>query len=162
MDTINKPLFEKETIFLSNKSNQEEVFKELAEQLFEKSLVTEDFLSNLLEREQNYPTGIDLSVINSELPNIAIPHTEGEFVKVRRIIPVKLKQPMKFHNMIQPDKELTVSFLFMILNDSPDEQANLLAEIMDFLNSTDSEKLNSFFDLTDTTAIYEFLENNFN
>lgn len=162
MDTVSNQLFEKETIFVSNESSQEEIFKQLADQLFEKGLVTEDFLNNLLERERQYPTGIDLSVIHSDLPNVAIPHTEGEFVKVRKIVPVKLTQPVTFYNMIQPDKELTVTFLFMILNDSPDEQVNLLAEIMDFLNSTDSEKLNSFFNSTDTTAIYEFLKNNFN
>ncbi|MDK8252740.1 PTS sugar transporter subunit IIA, partial [Enterococcus faecalis] len=79
-----------------------------------KKLVTPDFLTNLLEREHNYPTGLSLTPIDPALPNIAIPHTESTFVRTTRIIPIKLKQSLSFHNMIIPDETLSVSFLFMI------------------------------------------------
>ena len=46
-------------------------------------------------------------------PNIAIPHTESEFVKTCRIVPVKLNHPITFHNMIAPDASFEVRFLFM-------------------------------------------------
>ena len=37
------------------------------------------------------------------MPNVAIPHTEGEFVNARLIVPIALKHPIKFQNMIEPD-----------------------------------------------------------
>lgn len=162
MNTAQKSLFQKETVFISKGGNSKEVFQDISEQLQAKGLVKKDFLESLLEREENYPTGIDLSVINNQLPNIAIPHTESEFVNTCRIVPIKLTNSVVFKNMIQPDKELNVSFLFMLLNNSPSEQANMLAEIMDFLNSTDKNKLENFFDLKDERDIYEFLTLNFN
>ncbi len=41
----------------------------------------------------------------------AIPHTEGEFVNARLIVPVGLKHPIKFKNMVNPSQELEVKFL---------------------------------------------------
>ena len=35
-----------------------------------KGHVTADFLKNLNEREDKYPTGIDLSVVSPEYPNV--------------------------------------------------------------------------------------------
>lgn len=154
-------LFDKETVFILKGESQEEIFSTVANDLLEKDLVTEDFLENLLERENNFPTGIDLSVIDPKLPNIAIPHTEIEFVKTKRIIPIRLIQPIAFQNMIQPDQSLEVSFLFMILNDSATEQSNMLADIMDYLNQTDPKELRSFFELTKEEDVYEFLVDNF-
>ncbi len=161
MNSLQNALFEKETVFIENGESKEEIFKSVAKQLLEKGLVTEDFLDNLLEREENYPTGIDLSVINPNLPSIAIPHTESSFVKTRRIIPIKLIKSVEFKNMIQPDQKVEASFLFMILNDSPNEQANMLADIMDFLNRTDLEELKSFFELNEEKEIYKFLATKF-
>lgn len=154
-------LFDKETVFILKGESQEEIFRTVANDLLEKDLVTDDFLENLLERENNFPTGIDLSVIDPKLPNIAIPHTEIEFVKTKRIIPIRLIQPIAFQNMIQPDQSLEVSFLFMILNDSATEQSNMLADIMDYLNQTDPKELGDFFESTKEEEVYEFLVDNF-
>ena len=63
--------------------------------------------------------------------------------------------------MIDPSQELEVKFLFMILNNDPEGQANILAQIMDFLASTSVLQLNKLFNLTDTNKIYEFLSENF-
>jgi mannitol/fructose-specific phosphotransferase system IIA component (Ntr-type) len=82
--------FFKDTVYVSDKQSQEEVFEEVYQDLLKKELVTEDFLENLLlERERNYPTGLDLSPVSKILPDIAIPHTESEFVRTTRIIQSK-------------------------------------------------------------------------
>ena len=129
--------------------------------LLKKKLVTPDFLTNLLEREHNYPTGLSLTPIDPALPNIAIPHTESTFVRTTRIIPIKLKQSLSFHNMIIPDETLSVSFLFMILNENGIEQTGLLATIMDFINTTDRSSLLAFFQCEDKEEVYRFLQKNF-
>lgn len=154
-------LFAADAIFISDKTSQKEVLQEVYDKLLASGYVKGDFLKNVLEREANYPTGIDTSPISSELPNVAIPHTEGEFVNTRLIVPVALVHPIKFHNMIDPSQELEVKFLFMILNNDPEGQANILAQIMDFLSSTPVAALNKLFNLTDPRAIYDFLSENF-
>ncbi|HDU8551633.1 TPA: PTS sugar transporter subunit IIA, partial [Enterococcus faecalis] len=112
-------------------------------------------------REHNYPTGLSLTPIDPALPNIAIPHTESTFVRTTRIIPIKLKQSLSFHNMIIPDETLSVSFLFMILNENGIEQTGLLATIMDFINTTDRSSLLAFFQCEDKEEVYRFLQKNF-
>jgi len=153
--------FFKDTVYVSDKQSQEEVFDEVYQDLLKKELVTEDFLENLLERERNYLTGLDLSPVSKILPDIAIPHTESEFVLTTRIIPIKVKNEITFYNMISPSDQISASFLFMILNENGEAQAGMLANIMDFINSVDKEKLCSFFKLEDTEAIYHFLEEHF-
>ncbi|QYH55367.1 PTS sugar transporter subunit IIA [Liquorilactobacillus nagelii] len=154
-------LFAKKDVFISDQSGQKGVFEEISKTLLNEGLVKNEFLENLVMREKNFPTGIDLSVVDVEFPNVAIPHTEGEFVNVRRVIPIKLLKPIRFFNMIQPEQELKVSFMFMILNNDPEGQANVLAQIMQFLTTTSKEKLKEFFEMKETDEIYNFLNNNF-
>lgn len=154
-------LFEKEFTFVSSRQTQSDVFKEVYLKLLEKNVVKSEFLVNLLEREKNYPTGIDLSPINNELPNIAIPHTESEFVNTTLIVPVKLVHPITFNNMMNSSETLSVSFMFMILNNLKEEQSSILANIMDFLASTPVDVLQQFFALDSSEQIYSVLNDNF-
>lgn len=157
-----KNFFFKDTTYVSDKLTQSEVFEEVYLDLLNKQLVTEAFLENLLEREENYPTGLDLSPVSEILPDIAIPHTESEFVRTTRIILIKLKNEIPFHNMISPSDQVSAHFLFMILNQNGEAQAGMLADIMDFINSVDQEVLCNFFKLESPEAIYQFLEEHFN
>ncbi len=154
-------LFSEDEVYISKASTQEDVFREIADSLLKKDLVTKDFINNLMEREQNYPTGIDMSVVSPKIPNIAIPHTESEFVKVRLIVPIKLDKEISFHNMIDPSKEFPVKFLFMILNNDPEGQSNILAQIMDFMARTSENELVPFFKSDDPKEIYSFLSRKF-
>lgn len=154
-------LFTTDRIYISNKTTQKEVFAEVYQDLLRQDCVTEDFLANLLEREEHYPTGISLAPIDPELANIAIPHTESQFVKTYGIVPIKLIKPVNFHNMIAPEEELDVLFLFMILNQNGQEQAGLLATIMDFINSCEKDELINFFHTDDAFELFNFLKNNF-
>lgn len=150
-----------DAIFISKETTKEAVFKDVADQLVQKGFVKQTFLENLVQREDSFPTGMDLSVVHESLPNIAIPHTEGEFVNTRCIIPVKLMTPVSFHNMINPSASLEVSFLFMILNNDPGAQTNILSEIMGFISTTETKELNTFFSYTDKDEIYHFLKESF-
>lgn len=154
-------LFLHDAIFVTEQLSKEAIFKDIALQLVEKGLVKESFLENLIKREESFPTGMDLSVVNESLPNIGIPHTEGEFVNTRCVIPIKLMTPVPFNNMINPSASLEVSFLFMILNNDPGAQTNILSDIMGFISTTDPEQLAEFFSYTDKEKIYHFLQEKF-
>ena len=157
----NTSLFAKDAVYISDSVDRDMVFSDVYRNLLKAGYVKGNFLSHVLEREDLYPTGIDTSPISKKLPNIAIPHTEGEFVNARLIVPVLLKHPIRFNNMVDPQKTLDVSFLFMILNNDPTGQANVLAQIMDLLAHTSVDKLMELFSLDSTKEIYDFLTENF-
>ncbi|KAA9300156.1 PTS sugar transporter subunit IIA [Aerococcus sp. UMB8608] len=154
-------LFAPETCFVLEGENAEEVFRQVDQELQALDLVKEGFLDSLIEREKNFPTALDMQPVNPNFSNIAIPHTESDYVTVTRIVPIKLKTPVTFHNMIQPDQALEVGFLFMLLNKDAEAQAGLLAQVMDFFNRTDADQIQGFLASEDPQAIYEFLAENF-
>ncbi|MFT8837833.1 PTS sugar transporter subunit IIA [Liquorilactobacillus satsumensis] len=66
------PLIDKNLIFIEETESKDKTFKRVADYLLEKKVVKRDFIKNLEEREKNYPTGIDMSVINNNYPNVAM------------------------------------------------------------------------------------------
>lgn len=159
--TNNKNLFARDAVFVSDQPTQDLVLKEVYDKLLARGYVKGNFLSHIVEREHNFPTGLDTKTLGQNIPNIAVPHTEGEFVNTKLIVPVALANPIVFHNMIKPEEELEVKFLFMLLDNDPDGQAQLLASVMDFLADKPANELREVFNFTDADAIYAFLEEKF-
>ena len=62
-----------------------------------------------------------------------IPHTDIVHNLTENVVVVRLDQPVTFHNMIAPDKEVQVSLLFFIINNSSSSQTNILAQADGFL-----------------------------
>ena len=112
----------------------------------------------MIEREEDYPTGLSSQNLGADLPNLAFPHTEGIFVKKDRLVPIKLLKPVTFHSMVDPQVSLPVGFCFMLLDDKADGQAKLLSQTMTYLSQANPSELKELFALTDPQAIYDFLE----
>src|SRR5690625_7594396 len=121
-------LYNKDLILKSDAKTQEEVFKEVGSFLLDKELVNDEFIDAIIEREHNYPTGLDLAPVAEGLPNVAIPHTETEYCKTKAVVFVKIAHDVAFHNMIAPDQELKVNYLFFIINDEKTNQTNVRSE----------------------------------
>lgn len=152
-----KSVFAADAVFVSSETDQDKLLKNIYDHLLDSGYVKGNFLAHIVEREHNFPTGLSTKTLGTDLPNIAIPHTEGEFVNKRLIVPVALTNPVVFHNMIKPDEALEVKFLFMLLETNPDGQAKLLSQVMDFLAKTPEEELKNFLSFTDPDAIYQYL-----
>lgn len=148
-------LFDQDLIFFENVSSQQELFRSIGNQLLAKKLVNPGYIEAIIEREQNFPTGLDLSVIRSDSPNVAIPHTEVEYCNWKGIVVVRLEQPIMFCSMIAPDKKILVSDAFFILNNEKNSQTNLLSYLMDFFTSKD--KLSKLDKLENKSAIYQLI-----
>ena len=73
-----------------------------------------------------------MEFLGKDLPNVAIPHTDIVHNLAEKVVVVRLEKPVTFHNMIAPDKEVEVSLLFFIINNSSSSQTNILAQLMDF------------------------------
>ena len=151
-------LISKDNIYISDAKSKDELFEEIFEKLYKEGLVKENFLDKLKDREKNYPTGLDMSVVDESMPNIAIPHTDPDTCEVTRIIPVKLNNELTFSNMIDPSLDLKVSVIFMILNEDGSEQTDMLAKIMDFMTKTES--IEDLFKMDNIGDIYQFIEKN--
>ena len=148
--------FSKDLVFCLEADNQEQLFDQVATLLEEKKVVTDTYRSALIEREKMFPTGLDMEFLGKDLPNVAIPHTDTiHNLTENVVVVVRLAKPVTFHNMIAPDKEVEVSLLFFIINNSSSSQTNILAQLMDFF--TGNGHLEALSKLTDPEAMYQYI-----
>lgn len=121
----------------------------------ERQIVTPTYRSALIEREKSFPTGLDMEFLGKDLPNVAIPHTDIVHNLTENVVVVRLDQPVTFHNMIAPDKEVQVSLLFFIINNTSSSQTNILAQLMDFFTSNGNLEALSKLDSED--KLYQYI-----
>ncbi|WP_026882575.1 PTS sugar transporter subunit IIA [Clostridium akagii] len=150
-------LIKKELIFIEQGKTSTEVFNSVGKKLLKLGLVTENFVDEIIKREREYPTGIDMTVVDEKLPSIAIPHTETEYCKCKNVVIVKLKNGVEFKNMISPEENLIVNMLFIILNNDKENQTGILADIMDYV--TIKENLENLVKCNGEDDIYHRLAN---
>ena len=149
--------FSKDLVYCLEADNQEQLFDQVATLLEEKKVVTDTYRSALIEREKMFPTGLDMEFLGKDLPNVAIPHTDTIHNLTENVVVVSLPKPVTFHNMIAPDKEVEVSLLFFIINNSSSSQTNILAQLMDFF--TGNGHLEALSKLTVPEALYQYISN---
>ena len=147
--------FSKDLVFCLEADNQEQLFDQVATLLEEKKVVTDTYRSALIEREKMFPTGLDMKFLGKDLPNVAIPHTDTIHNLTENVVVVRLAKPVTFHNMIAPDKEVEVSLLFFIINNSSSSQTNILAQLMDFF--TGNGHLEALSKITEPEALFQYI-----
>ena len=147
--------FNKDLVFCLEADNQEQLFDQVATLLEDKKVVTDTYRSALIEREKMFPTGLDMEFLGKDLPNVAIPHTDTIHNLTENIVVVRLAKPVTFHNMIAPDKEVEVSLLFFIINNSSSSQTNILAQLMDFF--TGNGYLEALSKITEPEALFQYI-----
>ena len=147
--------FRKDLVFCLEADNQEQLFDQFATLLEEKKVVTDTYRSALIEREKMFPTGLDMEFLGKDLPNVAIPHTDTIHNLTENVVVVRLAKPVTFHNMIAPDKEVEVSLLFFIINNSNSSQTNILAQLMDFF--TGNGHLEALSKITEPEALFQYI-----
>ncbi|WP_317913884.1 PTS sugar transporter subunit IIA [Carnobacterium maltaromaticum] len=116
-----KELFQPELIDLQVQANsEEELFAVIAERLLELGYVYSDYLTGITLRERDFPTGL----ITQHL-NIALPHSDTEYVKKPFIYIVRLKQPVIVRQM-GDNQEMLVKDIFFLGIKEPTKQVGLL------------------------------------
>ncbi len=147
--------FSKDLVFCLEADNQEQLFDQVATLLEEKKVVTDTYRSALIEREKLFPTGLNINFLGNNLPNVAIPHTDVDHSLDKKIVVVRLVKPVTFYNMISPNKEVIVSWVFFIINNSNSSQINILSQLMDFF--TGNGHLEDLSKLTTPEGIYKYI-----
>jgi len=124
--TIISQLVNKQLINLEGVGeNQKDLLQQLSKTLFDKGFVTDGFATAIVEREEEFPTGLQL-----EKTAVAIPHTYSEYVKKPFIYVVKLANPVTFIQMGTSDVEVDVHFVVVLGISEPKNQTGLLVELM--------------------------------
>ncbi len=85
----------------------EEAISILATELSKKGVVREGFAESVINREREFPTGL-----NTFVP-IALPHTEAKYSKKEAFAIATLKNPVIFREMGDPSKKVQVKIILM-------------------------------------------------
>lgn len=117
----------------------ENMLRLLSNELYKKGYVKDSFIESVINRERNNPTGLQVE----DLINIAIPHTNVEHVIRPTVVVVKKSDhsSFTFRRLDEPDEEIPVSVVFLLVVKEPSGYVDFLADL------TDLFKIKKFIDL---------------
>lgn len=93
--------------------------------------VEESFLEACIEREREYPTGLP-----TEIP-VAIPHTYPQHVKRPALCAVRLKDPVHFQCMGDPDESVEAQYIILMALKGAEDQLETLKKLMGVVQDRD-------------------------
>ena len=125
----------------------------LASELYKKGLVKQDYVKEVLSREEIYPTGLYTGEIN-----VAIPHCDYQFVNKKSIAVGILKNPIKFKKMDEPTEDVEVSIIIMLAIDEPDNHIAYLTKVFNLVQN--QELLKELYLSVSEEEILELLNKN--
>ncbi|GGC93806.1 PTS sugar transporter subunit IIA [Enterococcus wangshanyuanii] len=130
-------------------------FSHLSAKLLELGYVDEEYLHALLKREAEYPTGLKTATLN-----VAIPHTDPQYIKQPFIYIIKLKTPVTFGEMGTDNVFLKAEYAFCLGFDKGEDQLVLLQNLMAmFMDQLFMERLEIE---TDKKKMFDLVINYFN
>lgn len=119
--------FIKDGIIVTNlkASSKKEVFKMLYDKLYENKNVKESFYAGVVEREEQFPTGLLLNKYN-----VAIPHTDAKHVLKSSIAIATLEEPVTFQCMDDENMSIEVRIVFMLALGKAHSHVEMLQKII--------------------------------
>ncbi|AKG73484.1 PTS sugar transporter subunit IIA [Salinicoccus halodurans] len=130
-------LFDETLITLdASYSSQEDLFKNAAEHLVDLGYIEETYLEALVNREREFPTGLE-----TKYCNIAIPHTDAPHIKHPFIYLIRLNENLKFKNMGDVNSEVAVKIVLFLGIKNPKKQISLLSDLMGKFEDEDISKM---------------------
>jgi len=129
---------------------QRDALRSMAGLLVKRGFCRASFIDAILERERLHPSGLPMPG-----PKIAIPHTDAEHVHRSVILFARLKQPVEFRSMGDPEERLPVRLVSMFAL----KEKRLIGDLLETLITVyqNEEILNSLLDAPDASAMYSIL-----
>ncbi len=141
-------MIELDNIYLDiEASDYKEVLQIMGGILLEKGYVKDSYTDALLEREELSPTGLPVEPVS-----IAIPHTDPCHVIRPCVIVLKLKQPVRFKEMANPEHMVDAAWIFGLVFDDGNKQLPLLASVIEL--AQDETAMNGLMDAEDKEEVY--------
>jgi PTS system galactitol-specific IIA component len=104
---------------------KDDVFRKVGGMLVEQGFCKPSYISALIERERDYPTGINTGAFG-----IAIPHTERQHVNKAAVAIARLKNSVVFYEMGSEDTEVETCLIFMMAVADPEAHLPFLKQLM--------------------------------
>ena len=118
-------MFQEELIFIDQPfKDSGELFHHMGALLMEKGYVKEDYTKAVIEREENFPTGLQAGSVA-----VAIPHVDSKYIKKAGIAFVRPSKPIEFKEMCT-NRELSVDIIFLLLVKDKAKQVTTLSALM--------------------------------
>ncbi|RFA34794.1 PTS sugar transporter subunit IIA [Virgibacillus dokdonensis] len=130
---------------------REQALEVVAQNLVNQNLVKKSFISAIIQREKEYPTGLPTKGVS-----VAIPHTDVKHVHTKTISLAILKHPVDFYVMGDNHNTTPVKVIFMLAMNEADAQLSLLQKLMHLFQ--DEKALTNIVQLKDKTEIKNVLE----
>jgi len=102
-----------------------DAIRQLGTRFEQAGFVKDSYVEAVAAREAKYPTGLQL-----ENMGICMPHTKGAHVNRPAVGVFKLKSPVTFSHMGDPDTKVQAELVFMMAILNSDEQLDLLQKVM--------------------------------
>lgn len=151
-------MIEKENIIIESiksddsYNNFEEALKSTAKVLLNNNLVKDNFVHEILKREENFPTGLNFGSYG-----IAIPHTDAEFVNKEAMAINVLSNPVKFKQMASDGEVVDVNLIVMLAIKNKDNQVPYLQALISIFQ--DEEKVRQLLSCDNEELIKEKFKN---
>lgn len=129
-------------------SDNKEALEILGNAMLQEGYVLEDFPAAVWQREQDFPTGLDVDGIG-----VAIPHTEAHHVKKEGIALALLKTPVEFDTMGEENCRIPVKIIIMFTVAGKEKHIDRLMRIVQLLQ--DRKFLTSILAAEDKKQILE-------
>lgn len=125
MNKVLELLEPKAILFDLDAKDSAEVLTKLGDLLFKAGFVKDTFINGAIEREKNFPTGLELG---GEI-NAAIPHTDIVHVIKPGLALATLKNPVIFKNMGDKDQDVPCRLVFVMALNEAHAQVEMLREL---------------------------------
>ncbi len=120
-------------IFLNYKAdNQEQLLTDFAKVLQEQGYVKDSYAKAIIERETEYPTGLNTPGIK-----LAMPHTYPQHVIKPAILVATLQNPVAFKEMGNSGNTVEAKLIFMLAVTDPKGHLEILSKLMSIFSQED-------------------------
>ena len=132
--------------------NSSEIMEEMGAAFIREGLCKESYINALINRESEFPTGIDIDGFG-----IAIPHTDVSHVNESGIGIATLRKPVKFIQMGTDDEEVETRVVVMLAVDNPQKHLSTLQSILEVLQ--DKNVLYQLSNAKEKKEVIEIIKN---
>ena len=133
-------------------SGREEMFNEIGKVLIEKEMVKPVYIEEILKREENFPTGLDLGYMQ-----VAMPHVEAKYVNDNAVFIVTTKNGVEFENA-EDDGMVNSKIIFGLIVKDSDKHLDFLMKLTELVQK--EEALKKIYDPTDVEEVITILKQN--
>ena len=131
MDLLEDFVINEENMIINLDANSyQEVIQRMGTVLFENGFVKDTYIQAVLDREEVFPTGLQV-----KSAGIAIPHTDSEHVIKSTLGVATLSKNVDFRAMAEPDKRISVSIVMMLAVADKEKVVPVLTKIINILQN---------------------------